>query len=320
MLNIQPATLRSTLEQLERAVQDHLEWHAQLLRVIVCELPGDPNDLVARAHHLCRFGRWYYERTAPELSDVATFVAIGIEHRQVHDIAARILCDSAEGRPVPRALFDELIATSVRLRGELDLFKRELQAALRSRDPLTGALDRDQALPELRRWRTTLGPGGEPWCIVLMDVDRLEAVNGQYGYPIGDALLAESARLLQEMLRPGDKVFRYGGDEFLITLPGADLPAAKGIAAGLRDGLAGRELFVAGVGTTLRVTASFGIAQLEPDIRLEDCIDHAAQALLLAKAAGGNRAISWDPSATTGRYWRRLELDEIPRPVGDPAE
>jgi diguanylate cyclase (GGDEF)-like protein len=320
MLNIQPATLRSTLEQLEQAVQDHLEWHAQLLRVIVCELPGDPNDLVARAHHVCRFGRWYYERTAPELSDVATFVAIGIEHRHVHDIAFRILCDSAAGRPVERALFDELVATSVRLRGELDLFKRELQAALRSRDPLTGALDRDQALPELRRWRTTLGPGGEPWCIVLMDVDRLEAVNGQYGYPIGDALLAESARLLQEMLRPGDKVFRYGGDEFLITLPGADLPEAKGIAAGLRDGLAGRELFVAGVGTTLRVTASFGIAQLEPDIRLEDCIDHAAQALLLAKAAGGNRAISWDPSATTGRCWRRLELDEIPRPIGDPAE
>jgi len=320
MLNIQPATLRSTLEQLEQAVQDHLEWHADLLRVIVCELPGDPNDVIARAHHLCRFGRWYYERTPPELRDQPTFVAIGIEHRQVHDIAARILCDSAAGRPVPRPLFDELIATSIRLRGELDLFKRELQAALRSRDTLTGALDRDQALPELRRWRATSSMQPEPWCIVLMDIDRLEAINGQYGYPMGDALLAESARIVQELLRPGDKVFRYGGDEFLITLPRADLPAAKGIAAVLRDGLAGRELFVGGVETALRVTASFGVAQLEPDIRLEDCIDHAAQALLLAKAAGGNRAISWDPTATTGRHWRRLELDEIPRPIADPAE
>jgi PleD family two-component response regulator len=98
------------------------------------------------------------------------------------------------------------------------------------------------------------------------------------------------------------------------------LPTAKGIAATLRDGLAARELFVADMGNSLHVTASFGIAQLELDIRLEDCIDHAAQALLLAKAAGGNRAISWDPTATTGRHWRRLELDELPRPIGDPAK
>jgi diguanylate cyclase (GGDEF)-like protein len=320
MLNIQPATLRNTLEQLDQAVQDHLAWHANLLRVIVCELPGDPNDVVARAHHLCRFGRWYYERTPPELRDQPTFVAIGIEHRQVHDLAARILSDSAAGRPVQRPVFDELIATSVRLRGELELFKRELRAALRSRDTLTGALDRDQVLPELRRWRATSGTGADPWSILLMDINDLEAVNGRFGYPVGDALLAESARLMQELLRPGDKVFRYGGDEFLVTLPGADLPAARDIAAALRDGLAARELFLAGAASALRVTASFGIAQLELDVRLEDCIDHAAQALLLAKAAGGNRAISWDPTATTGRHWRRLEVDDITRRIDDPAE
>jgi diguanylate cyclase (GGDEF)-like protein len=221
---------------------------------------------------------------------------------------------------VQRPVFDELIATSVRLRGELELFKRELRAALRSRDTLTGALDRDQVLPELRRWRATSGAGADPWSILLMDIDDLEAVNGRYGYAVGDALLAESARLVQELLRPGDKVFRYGGDEFLVTLPGADLPAARDIAAALRDGLAARELFVAGAASALCVTASFGIAQLELDVRLEDCIDHAAQALLLAKAAGGNRAISWDPTATTGRHWRRLEVDEIRRRINDPAE
>lgn len=320
MLNIHPATLRGTLEQLEVAVQDHLEWHANLLRVIVCELPGDPNDLAARAHHLCRFGRWYYERTPPDLRDQPTFVAIGIEHRQVHDIAARILCESAAGRPVQRALFDELVATSVRLRGELELFKRELRAALRSRDSLTGAFDRDQVLPELRRWRATASERGEPWCIVLMDIDQLEAVNRQYGYPTGDALLAEAVRAMDELLRPGDKVFRYGGDEFLVTLPGADLPTARSIVADLRNGLPGRELFAAGAESVIRVSASFGVAQLEADVRLEDCIDRAAQALLLAKAAGGNRAICWDPTVTTGRHWRRLELDEIPRPIGDPAK
>jgi len=320
MLNIQPATLRNTLEQLDQAIQDHLAWHANLLRVIVCQLPGDPGDVAARAHQLCRFGRWYYERTSPELREHPTFVAIGIEHRQAHDLAARILRDVAAGRPVQRAEFDGLVATSVRLRGELDLFRRELQAALRSRDALTGALDREQVLPELRRWRALSGAGGEAWCVVLLDIDHLESVNRQYGFAMGDSLLAEAARTLRELLRSGDKVFRYGGDEFLVTLPRADLPLARDIAVALRDGLAGRELFVAGAKAAIRMTASFGIAQLEGDIRVEDCIDHAAQALLLAKATGGNRAISWDPTAVTGRHWRRLESDEVPRPLGDPAK
>lgn len=320
MLNIQPATLRSTLDQLDRAIQDHLAWHANLLRVIVCELPGDPRDVAAGAHHLCRFGRWYYERTSPELRDQPTFAAIGIEHRQVHDLAARILRDAAAGRPVQRAVFDQLVATSVRLRGELDLFRRELQAAMRSRDPLTGALDREQVLPELRRWRASSGAGAEAWCVVLLDIDQLECVNRQYGFAMGDLLLAEVVRCLRELLRPDDKVFRYGGDEFMVTLPRADLPLARDIAAALRDGLAGREFFVAGAEAGIRMTASFGIAQLESHIRIEDCIDHAAQALLLAKAAGGNRAISWDPTVVTGRHWRRLEPDEVPQSLGDPAK
>jgi hypothetical protein len=61
----------------------------------------------------------------------------------------------------------------------------------------------------------------------------------------------------------------------------------------------------------LQLTASFGIAQLEADSRVEDSIDQAAQALLLAKTTGGNRAISWDPAATTGRHWRRLEIADV---------
>lgn len=99
MLSIQPATLRSTLKEFEQAIHDHLEWHANLLRTIVCELPGDPDDVSARAYQLCRFGRWYCERAPVELREQPTFVAIGIEHRQAHEVAATILRDIASGRP-----------------------------------------------------------------------------------------------------------------------------------------------------------------------------------------------------------------------------
>jgi len=226
------------------------------LRVIVCELPGDPNDLTERAHHFCRFGQWYYQRAPVELGSY-----LSSPHR--HRAPAGPRCSSpdpvrdGDRRPGAAPQFDALLAASLRLRGELDLFKRELQAALRSRDELTGALDRDLALPELRRWRAPENPEGVPCCIVLMDVDHLTEINDAHGHLVGDALLAETGRFLREHLRPEDKMFRYGGDEFLISLPRTDLALGKEIAGCIRDGLARRQLFVAGAGPAFQLTASF---------------------------------------------------------------
>lgn len=316
MLNLQPATLRNALDQLDHATHTHLEWHANLLRIIVSEPARDPNALAATAYHQCRFDRWMYERAPVELWDQPTFAATGIEHQRVHSVAAGILRDIAAGLPVERQAFDDLIAGSLRLHREIDLLRRELQVALRNCDALTGAYDRDQALPQLRQWRAAINRGAIPCCIVLMDLDRLKDVNEKHGYLVGDALLAEAVSFLGEHLRADDRVFRYGGDEFLISLPGADLATARAVIARVREGLGRRQLFVAGANAIFHLTASFGLALLDPEIRVEDSIDHAAQALLLAKAAGGNRTISWDSSATTGRLLRRLTDHDSARSSG----
>lgn len=309
MHNMPAAALRDVLEQLDQAAQDHLEWHANLLRVIVCQLPCDPSDLASNAHRRCRFGQWYYQRAAAELRDQPAFTAIGIEHQRVHQIATRVLREISSGRAMDRAGFNELIASSLRLRRELERLRRDFQVELRSRDALTSAYDREQVLPELRHWREVVSRGTLSCCIVLMDLDRLHEVNEAQGHAIGDALLADVVQFLREHLRPDDKVFRYGGDEFLVSLPGADLAIARTVVGRIREGLARRQLLVAGARSALQVTASFGLAPLDPQVRVEDAIDRAAQALLLARTAGGNRAISWDESVTTGRHWRRLEVD-----------
>jgi diguanylate cyclase (GGDEF)-like protein len=315
MHNMQTAALRSMLEQLDQAIQDHLEWHANLLQVIICHLPCDPSDLASNAHRRCRFGQWYYQRASAELRDQPTFTAIGIEHQRIHKIATGVLREITAGRAMDRTGFDELIASSLRLRRELDRLRREFQVELRSRDVLTGAYDREQVLPELRRWREPVSRGTLSCCVVLMDLDRLQQVNEAQGHAVGDALLADFVHFLREHLRAEDKVFRYGGDEFLVTLPGADLAIARAVVGRFRERLAQRRLFVAGAHSALQVTASFGLAPLDPLVRVEDAIDRAAQALLLARTAGGNRAVSWDAAVTTGRHWRRLELDADPDSV-----
>lgn len=310
MLRMNQAALHRALEQLEEAAYDHADWHGNLLRAIVCGAPGDPNDLARSAHRLCRFGHWYYERAPDALKQNTTFAAIGIEHKSLHRIAARMLRAAAAGEPIVRADFEALVAGSARLREQLDSLRREVRSALQSRDALTGAYARAGMLPHLRELGVQATRGARPCCLALLGIDHLKQINDSLGQQVGDRVLIVAVRFLERNLRPCDRVFRYGGDEFLVALPGADLATATDVVERVRAGLARKLLVVEPGGAARHVTASFGLAMLDPEAGVVDSIDRADQALLLAKTAGRNRAIRWDPSVTTGRGLRRLEIDE----------
>jgi diguanylate cyclase len=106
-------------------------------------------------------------------------------------------------------------------------------------------------------------------------------------------------------------VFRYGGDEFLICLPGSDLAIGQTVIKRVRESLAGSVLAAGPDGAALQVTASFGLALLDPEASVEEAIERADQALLLAKTAGRNRAINWDASVTTGTRLPRLQIEDM---------
>jgi len=312
MLKLDPATLRNTLAQLEQATQDHAEWHENVLRTIVCGLPFDLNDLEESAHLHCPLGRWYYERAPAGLWGQPAFAAVGTEHECLHRIAAQLLREVATDAPIAGADFERLIKGSARLRLEVDSLRQKIQGALLNRDALTGAYGRAEMLPELRAWHELAQRGVQKCCIVFMDLDQLKTINDTYGHQVGDEVLAGAVRYLTRHLRPYDKVFRYGGDEFLISLPGADLAIGQKVIRHVREGLACRPLVAGPGGSALHATASFGLALLDPDVTVEDSIERADQALLLAKTAGRNRAISWDSSVTTGTRLPRLQLDDVP--------
>jgi diguanylate cyclase (GGDEF)-like protein len=311
MLNMNPITLRTALAQLEQATHDYVEWHSNLLREIVCGLPLDLSDLAEGAHFHCLFGRWYYERAPAELWGQPAFAAIGTEHERLHRIAARLLREVAADEPIVRGEFEELLAGCARLRLELDSLRREIECALRNRDALTGAYGRVEMLSELRQWHELARRHVQPCCIVFMDLDHFKDINDKYGHQVGDEVLAAAVRYLTQHLRPYDKVFRYGGDEFLICLPGADLAIGQAVIRRVRESLASQPLVVGPEAIALEVTASFGLALLDPAVGVEEAIDRADQALLLAKTAGRNRAISWDEDLTMSTRLPRLRIEEV---------
>lgn len=300
MFRMNTASLRATLEQLQQASHDHHEWREHLSRAIVCQLPVDASELAADAHRHCRFGQWYYAEASADMRRQPLFGTMAAEHERVHVLAARMLLGLARGARILPDEYDEFLAANDRLRRQLDSLRHEIQDILRGCDPLTGALGRARLLPDLREWRELANRDIQSCCIAFMDVDHLKTLNDVYGHTVGDQVLARMMEHLSGHLRPYDKVYRYGGDEFVVSLPATDLADAERLIERIRASLGQVPFVVAADGSPVHATASFGIALLAHDISVEESIDRADRALLLAKTLGRNRAISWDPAIVTG--------------------
>jgi diguanylate cyclase (GGDEF)-like protein/PAS domain S-box-containing protein len=159
------------------------------------------------------------------------------------------------------------------------------------RDSLTQLANRrrfDEVLEkEWRRGRRT----GNPLALLMVDIDHFKCVNDSYGHRAGDYCLQTLAGILQRVARrPSDLSARYGGEEFAVLLPDVDLTAAMVMADSLCLQVR-RQLFEAGVGRSLMLTVSVGVAALVPDksSRADVLVEAADQALYAAKQAGRDR-------------------------------
>lgn len=153
-------------------------------------------------------------------------------------------------------------------------------------DPLTGLLNRnalEQRLAEL--------DGGSAdkrlsHALLLCDVDHFKRVNDQLGHATGDAVLQEIAYTMRSVLRAGDSIYRVGGEEILVVLPGARKEDAVEVAERLRQAVRRRQL----VGVS--VTISVGVAVSRPSgVDTDDLVARADEALYAAKAAGRDTVV-----------------------------
>lgn len=163
-----------------------------------------------------------------------------------------------------------------------------------TRDGMTGLLNHAALKDQLDREIVRACREGLTLTLAMIDIDFFKRVNDSYGHPVGDQVIRALSRLLQQRLRRGDIIGRYGGEEFAVIMPGTSLTAAAGVLDSVRNAFSemrhdsGEHQFSA--------TFSTGVAELSAHVDANALFSAADVALYRAKHNGRNCVVSDSPT------------------------
>lgn len=160
--------------------------------------------------------------------------------------------------------------------------ERERMEVMLHRDPVTGIHNRRLGERVLRGLFGDSRAAG----LIMLDMDHFKAVNDTYGHPVGDRVLQAVAGRCRELLRADECISRWGGEEFLVIVPGIDAVGLHMVAERLQMAIA--RLPVAPV---TQVTASFGATMIDAADNFDSVLQRVDRALYAAKEQGGNRVV-----------------------------
>ncbi|MFH1805046.1 MAG: diguanylate cyclase [Pseudomonadota bacterium] len=294
---------RDILVELDTALSEHiallLAWNRRLL--------VDPNSDTApdylperdfgdapesQGDHDCNFGAWYALNAHNGLIDQPAMRSLATTHDQLHGSARRLLAHHDATGQVDASEYDQMALRAESFFAQIRRLERAFRIARSDVDPLTGTYNRQTMMTDLDSERERAVRNGTAAAIALVDLDHFKAVNDTHGHQIGDMVLQTVAGILQSHVRPFDKVYRYGGEEFLISLPNADMRQAARILERLRRVIEATPV-QPGNGLILPVTASIGASPVAINRSTAETIEKADKALYAAKQAGRNRVRVW---------------------------
>lgn len=194
--------------------------------------------------------------------------------------------------------YERLLASSVAVQIKLALGNLMLRETLRAqsiRDPLTGLFNRRYLEETLERELHRATRGETPLALVMLDLDHFKQLNDHFGHDAGDMVLKHIGTLLANSVRGSDMACRYGGEEFMLVLAGADADRARQCAEEIGAAIAAQEFTYREVAIDY-VTASFGVGAFPENAEKgDDLIRVVDEAMYRAKNAGRNRVEQADP-------------------------
>lgn len=189
------------------------------------------------------------------------------------------------------------VALSVLLLNSMGFVLMQMERAisqqhnLATHDGLTGVYNRHALMDALPRYLAQAARAGTPLALLMIDIDHFKRVNDQHGHLTGDEVLRTVAQRVNQRLRRADLLARFGGEEFLVLLPGTDLGGAGVVAENIRRAVESAPIWVQG--QAIAVTVSIGVhAEVpSPDAAAEALIAASDEALYEAKRQGRNRVV-----------------------------
>ncbi|WDE12549.1 diguanylate cyclase [Thalassomonas haliotis] len=176
---------------------------------------------------------------------------------------------------------------------DLDLRNKALQASSNfmkhqaNTDVLTNLANRRAGLEEISAYIKRFNRDNKDFALAIVDIDFFKSVNDSYGHDVGDKVLQVLGACLKKLTRPGDHVYRWGGEEFLIVLPYAGPQAAQVICQRFRQKIS--ELVISRKDDKISITVSIGVSNFTRKDSFESLFARADKALYQAKRNGRNR-------------------------------
>ncbi len=222
------------------------------------------------------------------MNDVADQTEVGVDPKL---LVENLLNELA--KTVTRAT--KLEASFVESTRELDVIRDSLnKSEERARtDALTGLPNRHALDEFFRVAQIAAMEKGEPLSVLLIDIDHFKLFNDNFGHGVGDQVLRLMAKVLRERVREIDLPARYGGEELIAVLPGADLAACAAVAERIRRSISECSITRRSTGEVLpSITVSIGVGEFQMGESMSDLIDRCDRALYLAKGTGRNRVVT----------------------------
>lgn len=270
----------------ERQRSALLDWENRYLQAVMIGQPGDELPRVSNSS----FGLWIQHKASAVFRNT-------VELRTVHALMRSIdgtllpLCAEQLGAgnlAEVRHLVKQVQAELGELRFLLESMFEHLVDLESGKDALTQLLNRRFLPAILAREAEIARNEDKPFALLLVDVDHFKNINDEHGHLAGDRVLQQVAGILQNSVRAGDFVFRYGGEEFMVVLVEMDPQHAIRVAEKVRSRIADESLLVPS-GGQLSVTVSIGVAMHDGHPDYQRLVNRADEAMYRAKQAGRNR-------------------------------
>ncbi|PNV83316.1 MAG: sensor domain-containing diguanylate cyclase [Sulfurimonas sp.] len=272
--------------------ENHIKW---IIKLVLYVQKKEYNDNYPELNpNLCDFGKWMKSSTTSYLLSTSHFKLLEKLHMNLHDLAANVVnyCKSGKSHPATLIhLMNRIDYYSLEIGNEI-AFLNEIEES--AKDPLTHLLTR-RLFNKIMLGKIEIAKAtGREFALMMCDLDNFKLINDAHGHTVGDIVLQHFSKILEQVLRKSDYIFRYGGEEFMIILPMTDKEETIMLAQKICNLTASKEVVVEAI--TIRYTVSIGTITVLADNKVEatqETIDKYVakvdEKLYLAKERGRNR-------------------------------